>query len=88
LRLSKKPGLQWLAPYFDACLLLATPTQTEIGAGLKRLASKGLLTLSGTNYLPGELVQQMIAEFLIVDGHIEEADQSTISIKIGPERLL
>lgn len=67
---SKKTGLQWLAPYFDACLSLATPTRKEIDTGLNRLISKGLLTLLGANYLPGELVQQLIAGFLLVDGHI------------------
>jgi hypothetical protein len=64
------PDLQWLAPYFDDCLSLATPTLGEVEAGVNRLAKLGLVSVSGDSVLPGTLVVDLIEEFLLVNGHL------------------
>jgi hypothetical protein len=64
------PELQWLAPYFDDCLSLATLALGEVEAGVKRLTQHGMVSVSDDRVMPGPLVEELIEEFLLVNGHL------------------
>ncbi len=62
-------GLQWLAPYFNDCLSLSSPTPADTRKGLEQLAERELVQLSGSSLIVSELIRQIVTEFLLVDGH-------------------
>jgi len=66
---SPVPGTQWLAPYLNDCLSLASPTLGEVSAGLKRLTERGLAQITQSGLILGEVIQQIVAEFLLVDSY-------------------
>jgi hypothetical protein len=67
---SPEGGLQWLAPYFDDCMNLARPGLKEVGAGLNRLAAQGLVTVERDTVFAEDPLDEIVAEFLLIDGHI------------------